>query len=44
MIQKNTAKYFFRLHVQDEVGVFADITTVFAKYGVSFRKNITASS
>lgn len=32
------AKYFFRLHVQDEVGVFADITTVFAKYGVSFEK------
>jgi homoserine dehydrogenase len=32
------AKYFIRLHVQDEVGVFADITTVFAKYGVSFEK------
>jgi homoserine dehydrogenase len=32
------AKYFIRLHVQDEVGVFADITTVFAKHGVSFEK------
>lgn len=32
------AKYFIRLHVQDEVGVFADITAVFAKYGVSFEK------
>jgi homoserine dehydrogenase len=32
------AKYFIRLHVQDEVGVFADITTVFAKYGISFEK------
>lgn len=32
------AKYFIRLHVQDEVGVFADITTVFANYGVSFEK------
>ena len=32
------AKYFIRLHVQDEVGVFADITTVFARYGVSFEK------
>lgn len=32
------AKYFIRLHVQDEVGVFADITSVFAKYGVSFEK------
>jgi homoserine dehydrogenase len=32
------AKYFIRLHVQDEVGVFADLTTVFAKYGVSFEK------
>lgn len=32
------AKYFIRLHVQDEVGVFADITTVFATYGISFEK------
>ncbi len=32
------AKYFIRLHVQDEVGVFADITSVFAEYGVSFEK------
>ncbi len=32
------AKYFIRLHVQDEVGVFADITAVFAEFGVSFEK------
>lgn len=32
------AKYFIRLHVQDEVGVFAEITTVFARFGVSFEK------
>lgn len=32
------SKYFLRIHVQDEVGVFADITTIFAKYGVSFEK------
>ncbi|MEH7304639.1 homoserine dehydrogenase [Neobacillus drentensis] len=32
------SKYFLRIHVQDEVGVFADITTIFAKNGVSFEK------
>ncbi|WP_066260338.1 homoserine dehydrogenase [Neobacillus drentensis] len=32
------SKYFLRIHVRDEVGVFADITTIFAKYGVSFEK------
>ncbi|OIK11877.1 homoserine dehydrogenase [Bacillus sp. MUM 116] len=32
------SKYFLRIHVQDEVGVFADITSIFAKYGVSFEK------
>jgi homoserine dehydrogenase len=32
------SKYFLRLHVQDEVGVFSDITATFAKYGVSFEK------
>lgn len=32
------SKYFLRLHVQDEVGVFSDITSIFAKYGVSFEK------
>lgn len=32
------SKYFLRIHVKDEVGVFADITSVFAKHGVSFEK------
>lgn len=32
------SKYFLRIRVRDEVGVFADITTIFAKYGVSFEK------
>jgi homoserine dehydrogenase len=32
------SKYFLRLHVQDEVGVFAEITSIFAKHGVSFEK------
>jgi homoserine dehydrogenase len=32
------SKYFLRIRVQDVVGVFADITTIFAKYGVSFEK------
>ncbi|MDR4948993.1 homoserine dehydrogenase [Neobacillus cucumis] len=36
--QEKFSKYFLRIHVQDEVGVFADITTIFAKYGVSFEK------
>lgn len=32
------SKYFLRMHVKDEVGVFAEITSIFAKYGVSFEK------
>ncbi|HYK74727.1 MAG TPA: homoserine dehydrogenase [Pseudoneobacillus sp.] len=32
------SKYFLRLHVKDEVGVFAEITSIFAKHGVSFEK------
>ncbi|WP_420910293.1 homoserine dehydrogenase [Neobacillus muris] len=32
------SKYFLRIHVQDEIGVFADITSIFAKNGVSFEK------
>jgi len=36
--EEKFSKYFLRIHVQDEVGVFADITAIFAKYGVSFEK------
>ncbi|WP_406603194.1 homoserine dehydrogenase [Neobacillus dielmonensis] len=32
------SKYFLRIHVQDEIGVFADITGIFAKHQVSFEK------
>jgi homoserine dehydrogenase len=32
------SKYFLRLHVKDEVGVFAGITAIFAEHGVSFEK------
>lgn len=32
------AKFFIRLHVQDEVGVLAKITNIFAEHGVSFDK------
>jgi homoserine dehydrogenase len=32
------SKYFLRLHVKDEVGVFAEITSIFAHHGVSFEK------
>jgi homoserine dehydrogenase len=32
------SKFFVRIHVQDKVGVFAEITSIFAKYGVSFEK------
>lgn len=32
------SKYFLRLHVKDEVGVFADITSIFSEHGVSFEK------
>jgi len=36
--EEKFSKYFLRIHVSDEVGVFADITSIFAKYGVSFEK------
>ncbi len=36
--EEKFSKYFLRIHVQDVVGVFADITAIFAKYGVSFEK------
>lgn len=32
------SKYFLRLHVKDEVGVFANITSIFSNHGVSFEK------
>ncbi|WP_409302502.1 homoserine dehydrogenase [Peribacillus sp. SCS-155] len=32
------AKFFVRLHVKDEVGVLASITSMFSEYGVSFDK------
>lgn len=32
------SKYFLRLHVHDEVGVFSEITSLFANHGVSFEK------
>lgn len=32
------SKYFLRLHVKDEIGVFANITSIFAEHGVSFEK------
>lgn len=32
------SKYFLRLHVRDEVGVFANITSIFSEHGVSFEK------
>ncbi|RSD27510.1 homoserine dehydrogenase [Mesobacillus subterraneus] len=32
------SKYFLRLHVHDEVGVFSEITSLFSKHGVSFEK------
>ncbi|WP_153126595.1 homoserine dehydrogenase [Peribacillus tepidiphilus] len=32
------SKYFVRLHVKDEVGVFANITSIFSEHGVSFEK------
>jgi homoserine dehydrogenase len=34
------AKYFLRLHVKDEVGVFAKITSLFSEYEASFEKII----
>ncbi|MEH6941739.1 homoserine dehydrogenase [Bacillus sp. JJ722] len=32
------SKYFLRLHVKDELGVFASITTLFSKHNISFEK------
>jgi homoserine dehydrogenase len=32
------SKYFLRLHVQDEVGVLAKLTSIFSNRGVSFEK------
>jgi homoserine dehydrogenase len=32
------SKYFLRLHVSDETGVFAEITSLFAKHNISFEK------
>ncbi len=33
-------KKFLRLHVKDEIGVFAKITSLFSERGVSFEKII----
>ncbi|WP_243290429.1 homoserine dehydrogenase [Bacillus sp. FJAT-47783] len=32
------AQYFLRIHVQDEVGAFSQITSIFSDHGVSFEK------
>ncbi|WP_394234500.1 homoserine dehydrogenase [Niallia oryzisoli] len=32
------SKYFLRLHVSDETGVFAEITSIFAEHNISFEK------
>jgi homoserine dehydrogenase len=32
------SKYFLRLHVRDEVGVLAKLTSIFSNHGVSFEK------
>lgn len=32
------SKYFLRLQVEDEIGVFAEITSIFSQNGVSFEK------
>ena len=32
------SKYFLRIHVKDEVGVFARLTAIFADHGISFEK------
>jgi homoserine dehydrogenase len=32
------SKFFLRLHVKDEVGVFANITSIFSEHSVSFEK------
>ncbi|MBO9130143.1 homoserine dehydrogenase [Bacillus sp. 165] len=35
-----SVKHFLRIHVKDEVGVFAQVTSLFSQYGVSFEKII----
>ena len=32
------SKHFLRLHVSDEIGVFAEITSIFAEHNISFEK------
>ena len=32
------SKYFLRIHVKDEIGVFAQLTAIFADHGISFEK------
>jgi len=32
------SKHFLRLHVSDEIGVFAEITSLFAEHNISFEK------
>ncbi|QFK72689.1 homoserine dehydrogenase [Pradoshia sp. D12] len=32
------SKFFLRIHVKDEVGVFAQLTAIFANHGISFEK------
>ena len=32
------SKYFLRIHVKDEIGVFAQLTSIFADHGISFEK------
>lgn len=38
------AKYFMRLEVKDQVGVFASVTELFAKHGISFERIIQDTS
>lgn len=33
-----SSQYFLRLHVQDEIGVLAKLTSIFSNHGVSFEK------
>ena len=36
--QEMFSKHFLRLHVSDEIGVFAEITSLFAEHNISFEK------
>ncbi|WP_100400112.1 homoserine dehydrogenase [Bacillus sp. FJAT-44742] len=36
--EESKAKYFLRLHVKDETGTFATLTSLFSKHDVSFEK------